>query len=151
MRRPGFSAGPFSIYFYFIEVSEPKMPVSADLFFASNGLILGGFLVLSRKFSRLWGLTRDFAGIFEGGISSFGNSRRKSNGNRSVASAASLLKPSAERCRFAAAYLSAQLKPRPKHYGSCFARWPTHAMKLHEWNTRHPAPGASAYYCNQTA
>jgi len=34
MRRPGFLApGLFSIYFYFIELNQTKMPVSADLFF----------------------------------------------------------------------------------------------------------------------
>jgi hypothetical protein len=44
MRRPGFWPGHFSIYFYFIELSETKMPVLADLFFGLQVIDFGLFM-----------------------------------------------------------------------------------------------------------
>jgi hypothetical protein len=47
-------AGPFlliSLYFYFIELSETKMPVLANLFFQRKACDLLGFAVLIFLFS----------------------------------------------------------------------------------------------------
>jgi hypothetical protein len=40
MRKPGWLAGLFSIYFYCNEGSETKMPVLAGLFFGGKSFIL---------------------------------------------------------------------------------------------------------------
>jgi hypothetical protein len=45
MRKPGWLAGLFSLYFYCMELSETKMPTLTDLFFWSqvsdSGLVIG--------------------------------------------------------------------------------------------------------------
>ena len=67
MRRPGLVAGPFlfSYYFYSIELSETKFQLWRIYFLACKGFRLFGFPNLIFEFVGFWGLTCDFAGIFE--------------------------------------------------------------------------------------
>jgi hypothetical protein len=57
-------AGPFSIYFYFIEWGGTKMPVLAGLFFDCRLLIPDYLWDFWIGFCEFWGLTCEFGLVF---------------------------------------------------------------------------------------